>query len=45
MIQTIVCEIMTAPHVLKDHKEFSDELVLEDVEVAVVEQVAEPSVY
>ncbi len=24
LLQTIICEIMTAPHVLADHKEFSD---------------------
>jgi hypothetical protein len=45
LLETVLCEVMTAPHALRDHKEFSDELVLEDVEIAIVEQVADASVY
>jgi hypothetical protein len=45
LLKTLLTEVMTAPHVLKDYKVLNDNYVLEDVDITIVENPAEASVY
>ena len=45
MLKSILTEVMTSDLVLEGHKEFEDELVLEDVEIAIVDHFNEQTVY